>query len=413
MAMNQDIRRLEHWGTDYFKNGLLQKKEKLLSYNKKQIPIGTKRNGKPYMIDVSEAFRAIYVGATRSGKTFLLRGMSDRMKLAGWDIVYLNDIKNEFFTSSQPVQDKFKKLLLDGERPQGSKVISLRPTFFKKFFPELPEGNLWYSPNIAEMSKADFLTLLDADAQTSAQQVILEIVYDQLWKKSDADKKSLNFSMIDGIISEIKEISSQQKRAMTFKFRPLAESKFYEPEHAINVVNALKRGYSFAVNMEGFENFSGTFNYPSVVMGILLRKVIEARRAKQIRPLYIVFDEASRFIPNDRNPSVKRDVMESVDIDARFGISYGFATQEISKIPPEVVRQCRYIFLPHSVSVSIIKDALTMTGHIRNMQTGINDALRMKGRMKRFDWLVLDVVTGTKEIIRPLAPLSWHRETGE
>lgn len=412
MKESNSLKPLQELGSSYFRDGLFKREEKVMSYGK-QLTIGKKRTGAVYYLDLREACRMIIIGKTRSGKTWLLREMADRLKKIGYSMVFLPDVKDEFKSSKKPVQEKFRQFLLEGETPEPMNVVTLRPTFFKQIDRDgLPSDNYYYSISLGALSKADFNTLMNTSDMTAPQQIIMELIFERIAKQFK-ETGEFSFENIDRIIDEMTEINATQKTAMKFKFRPLKSSFFYEKKHQKNIIEIIKRGYHPAINMEGFDSFGGegSFRYPEVFVGMVLRMVINARRAKVIQPLFIMVDEASRFIPADKNPSCKRDFMESCDLDTRYNINYAYATQEIEKIPIQIVKQCRYIFVPHSADVGTIRNVLMMSGLVRNQQTATNDSIHLKGRLKRHEWIVFDLVSGTKEIVKPISPLSEHMET--
>lgn len=409
----QTLKYIKTFGNKYMNSIFDVEKDKEPVYGKKHIPIGRKKSGGIYYLDLEHACRILILGMTRSGKTFLLREMADRFNKAGYAVIFLPDVKDEFKSSRKPVQPQFYNLLLQGEVPRPMNVVTFRPTFFKAMDERLAKGNIWYSPHFANVTRADFMTLFNADSLTVNQQVMLELLYESI-RKNMNDEKDFNLDDIDTIIDDIADLTPASKTQMKFKFRPFKTSRFYEKQHMKSVVTAIQSGIVPAINMEGFDNFGkGNFSYPEVVFSIVLRAVINARRHKKIPPVWVIVDEASRFIPKDQNPSCKRVVMESVDLDTRYNVNYAFAVQEISKMPEEIVKQCRYMFIPYSADVGTIKECLTIAGLIRFTQTGVNEALRLKQSMKKYQWVIIDRTTGTKEIVSPLGPLSAHMLQGE
>ncbi len=411
MSSEGSLKYVRKFGSNYLKDSLFTVEEKKRTYGKKMIPIGTKRNGQVYYLDLSHACRILLIGMTRSGKTFSLRSMADRFRKSGYALLFLPDVKDEFRSSIRPVQQQFHHLLLKGEEPQGMPVITYRPTFFKTIGNKLPKDNIWYSPHFSNISKVDFMTLFRAESLTNNQQNMLEIIYEAL-QQQDADKFKLED--MDMIIDGLTEMATSSKVQMKFKFRPFKTSKFYEEEHIKSIVKTLQDGNAVAINMEGFDNYGkGGFAYPEVVFSIVLRAAINARRKKLIPPLWVIVDEASRFVPNDQNPSCKRVVTESVDVDSRYEINYAFAVQDITKLPEEVVKQCRYIMVPYSADVPTIKACMSLGGLIRYQQTAINDALKVKHSLKKFEWMIIDRTAGGYEIIKFLSPLSEHMLQGD
>ena len=406
---NESMKPLRELGNNYFKDNLFKEEEKIMKYGK-QLAIGRKRNGSIYYLDMREAARIVILGKTRSGKSFLIRAIADRIKKIGYSIVYLTDVKNEAFSSKEPVQEKFRHLLLDNEKPEGMRIVTLRPTFFKQIDRgSIPKANRYYSVNLGAMTKADFMTLMNAESMTQPQQIILEIIFEKM-----AGKENFSLEDINAVIDEINELNAAQKLAMRFKFRPLATSYFYEKEHEKNIIDMIRNDIAVAINMENFDQFGqGGFLYPEVFVSMVMRMVINARVKKVIPPMLLILDESSRFVPVDKNPCCKRDVMEAVDIYGRYGISMVFGVQEITKIPIQIVKQARFLCIPYSADVGTIRDCLIMSSMVRNIQSSSNDAIYLKKSLKKYEWLILDTINNTKEIVKITCPLSNHVETGD
>jgi hypothetical protein len=352
-----------------------------------------------------------------SGKTFFLRSMGDRIYKSGRDLIYLSDVKNEFYTSKEPVQSKFHSGLLDGETPMGIPVVSLRPTFFKTVMTSKPTDNFWYSIDVNKLSKADFMTMMNVEELTATQRIAMDVIFEELMKKMD-DGTRFSLEMVEEIIDEIKEMSSMQKNALKFKFRPLRDSKFIENDFERSIVALLQhpRRYVPAINMENFDSFGkGSFSFPEVILNVALREAILARRAGTIKPLWVIMDESSRFIGNRKQGSLKQNILESVDLDTRYHINYIFATQVIEDIPENILKQCKYIFIPATADVNTIKTVLVQTAMVKNQQVAPNRAMRLKQRMKKvkFSWVILNRMDGTMDLVTPLSPLSRHLETSQ
>lgn len=347
-----------------------------------------------------------------SGKTFFMRGIADRFTKSGYACMFLFDVKNEFISSREPVQKKFQNMLLPDEEPQGQKVVALRPTFFKTIGEGgLPENNFWFSPNILEMSKTDFFTLFRADQLPPVQQVALDLLYERLRVELKRNPR-MTFQGIVDLLETIEEIPKATQVSMGLKMRPLITSKFYEPEFIKDVPAVVARGWNVTVNMENFDHFSrSSYAYPDTTVSIILRRLIFERRRKKIPPIMIFCDEASRFIHNDRKTSFRDQMEESVDVDRRYGVSLCFAVQELPKFPGVILRQCRYVLVPYSANVQLIKETLDMIGVLGTQQNAGNEARRWKKRLRKFDWLVIDQMSGSFTIVQPLAPLSRHAET--
>ncbi len=200
---------IENFGTSYMKKSFLYEKILPYEYQKGKIPIGTDTLGNEFCLEWgSDAIRSIIIGKPGSGKTFLLRGIMDRLSKVplssnqiGFSIFIPSDIKDEFKSSLRPVQHKFKKMHLHGEMPSGQDIVCLRPSFFKSVNPKLPMDNSWISVDMSKMEEYDFMTLLNADKMREPQRVLIQNLYDRI-------KKEQNFSMdklseiLNGLIGE-------------------------------------------------------------------------------------------------------------------------------------------------------------------------------------------------------------------
>lgn len=233
-------------------------------------------------------------------------------------------------------------------------------------------------------------------------------------KYQESPDEDFSVELIEQIIDDIEELNTQQAISMKFKFRPLKTSFFHMPNYERNIVELMREGFVPSFNMENFENFGeGSFAFPDVVMSMVLREVIMARRRNQLRPVFVFFDESPRFIGKNKNTSIKFQVQESVQLDTRYRIFYCFATQNYADMPDSIRSNTKYVFLPRSAKTEDIKNALNETGMSRNVQTALNDSIKLKKRMERFpySWLIIDKMNSKMDIVTFSAPLSFHMET--
>jgi hypothetical protein len=453
-------------------------------------------------------------------------------------------------SSRKPLQDKFHRLLDRRESPKAQPVIALRPTFFGRMDGGVPpKDNHWYSINPLQLTQEDFFTLMNVHKMTPAQQTMMSLVFVRVRELWRGREESFDMASFCDVIDSMDDFTDQQKHYVKVRFQPLLDSGFYRPEFQRDLVGMLREGFIPTINMENFDSFSrqSSMNLPHAFLSICVRQVIFARRKKLIPPVFIMLDEASRFVPADSNPSCKHTVTESVDLDTRFGVNWClsgdtlistfrgdvflrdldssfdvvfaydfvsgevvvrsfvkslplvkrlfrvtlsdgrvvvasaehrffsfvgglvsevyvrdlkigdsilayeemlnsveivsiedvgeqecfdigvppeenfflsngilshncFATQQLNKTPPQIMSQCKYVFLPHNADVSDISFVLKEFGFSK-IQTANNDASRLKQRMGRFEWLVFDKNRMRYDVLLPVAPLSWHQET--
>ena len=416
-----------NFSNDFFKS-LFTFEEEKVEYSKRKIPIGIRKdNGKPFYIDLSETFRMVITGRTRTGKTFLMRAFADRLKKSGfYHTFFLPDTKNEFYSSFKPVQDKFRSGLLKGEVPFGYKILALRPTIFKNIdFGSVPRGNVYFSVGLDELSRSDFLTLLDAKNKTSKQRAILEVVFDKVESARNKGLK-VDFDIImhflDELLDEDKGVDESSIMALKSYFKPLVSSNFIDEKHFLDIISLMENdGFSFSLNVMGFE-YLKVNNIVNLFFMIVLSKLINARRKIDIfkdksnalsKPLFLFVDEAPRFIPVNAEPVGKNFLMESVDLDTRFGVYYVFATQELSKLPEKIINQSRYVLVPYTSNVEEFRYVMVKGGFASNVQVAKNEAIRLKNSMNKFEWVCFDMNLGSYVVFKSLSPLSYHVETSK
>ena len=407
---------IEAFGSPYMKDSFVKKTFLPYEYEKEKVPVGRTFEGNVFHLDLEHPIRCIIVGTPGSGKTFLIRTIMDRLtkiprglKKIGYSIFIPTDIKDEFKTSKRQVQKKFRHMNLKGEKPCGQNVITLRPTFFKLVNKRLPKDNHWVSVDMSKMEEYDFMTLLNVNKMTDPQKTLVQDLYGRI-------KKEPNFNMekLKDLVKNMVEFDERQINAMKNKLKPLFESEFGDSRYFRDIVKGINQGNIIALNMEDYDLFGkGSFLYPEVFVGMTLRNILIARRRGLVPPLFILVDEAGRFIPKDRNPSCKRDIMESDKRDRKYGVSYIYATQYFSDLPDEVKKTARYTFLPYNIDKKVLAETLKFTAMVHRgyWQNAENDAIQLIQKMKRRQWLVLDRDLKEKHIIDLIAPLSEHSET--
>lgn len=397
----------------FFKKVLFTKKQKHRVYSKSKVAFGTKENGSIFYLDTREAFRMLIVGQTRTGKSFTVRGLGDRLLRSGYAVVYLPDVKNEFKSSVKPLQKKFEKGILENEHPTGTNVMTFRPTFFKNVrgYNTLPEDNYWYTANLKDLSELDFMTMINADELTEPQRIAVKEIYEQIIKVEGV----VDLNIVNDIIENLEDFDERQKMSLRTKFLPLKYSYILEDDEikGLEFKDMINAGVVLALNMEGFDNISRDgAGLPQVYVSIWLRKLIELRRRRLITSIFIITDEASRFIPAQGDPSCKIEFLESIDIDTRYGINYIFATQSPTKVPENLINQCRYLLIPYNAEVETFKYLFKLSGVVTwSLNVYTQRCAQLKKSMKKYQWVIIDRNTNSYDIITSLSPLSYHEET--
>jgi len=412
----ESLNHLKNLGTDYFKNNLFKEEEVVVKYSHNYLAIGKTVDEKIFYLDLKQPVRMMFVAFTGAGKTFLMRGMMDRLSTTKRANVILTDIKDEFKYSIFPCQKKFHKLLLENEKPTGLNIAPFRPTYFQTFDDKLPKNNQWFSINIQDMTRADFMTLLDVESMNAVQQAVMEIIFQKFKERIESNPDNFDLSEFDEIIDDIEDMKKSTASSLKMRFAGLYNSKFYDKNFQRNVVKFIKHDWIPTYNLEGFENFGrkGGFKFTESLLNMELQKIINARRKNKIKPIFIWIDEGARFLAKGINSSFKFAVQESFEVDRRYNVNYAVATQDIDSMEDRMIKQCRYLFIGGSCDASTIRACLMSTGLTRNQQIAFNDSIRWKKKLRanKHSWLVIDTLVGRLDIVIPLAPLSKHAEAG-
>lgn len=414
-----NVQNMEVFGDIYTRKYLHEEKKIDVVYNKKMIQIARQKNGGVFYLDLNEPCRILIIGMNGSGKTWFSREILNRLKKAGMSIFIPTDIKDEFYSNAKPLQPKFHKLLLPGEEPRKEKIIVLRPTFFKQSMPELKEGtnNTWYSPDLTQMNKDDFLTFFNIEDLKAPQKACLEFLYSKFtaYVKHSADK--FTFDMFNEWIEEMPAVNSSTKNSMVLRFMSLHDAHFYEPEHRINLAQKIKEGYTISMNLEGYETFlKGNFLYVHGIIGMTIRELIAARRLKLIPRLMNLLEESPRFIANTMpSSSVKKIAEESYDVDRRYGVDWMTITQDISQMSEKIINQSRYLFVPANIPLDPFCQCFTSFGMANSSQNARTEAMRLHKQMShpKHEWMIFDRNTRRATVVTPLAPLCEHAEAVE
>lgn len=423
MKFNLGIDVLRNVGSEYLIRNLLEEEEKVYieKYDPKRIPIGRTIDKKILFLRFDDATVVTIFGARGVGKTFFLRNLMDRLYKADYDIAILTDIKNEFFTSAiKPVQEKFRKTLINGEKVGTTPVATIKPYFFTTVSGEgqLPQFNLWGSCDMRDVIKADFFEFMNYGSLTMIQQIELEKLYDQIEEMGGLKK----IEDVDMLIESREDLDTTTKYSLLRRVYRLKKSKFFDVEHVVNPVELMTspERYVPCLNLEGYQSFGSTTNesnvgnYPRAMVGMWLNMIRRARVKGMIKPLWFFIDEASRFCNSKTFSNVRAHVEENVDVDRRYNISLIGAWQSYYDVPEKILRQAKYMLFPNNIATEILQEGLKDAGLLdvsSQQKTIVNRIKREMLRFSKHSWLLIDRNRQEYIIFEPLCPLSWHSET--
>lgn len=412
----------------YLKNALFKPKEEIFTgYHRSALPIAFRRDyyrkeydmKSLYKIDLSEAFRMLFVAKTRTGKSFWIRAMVDRLKKAGFCIVYLTDVKNEYDTSIRPLQAKFASKLIRGEKPEGTKLKVFKPTFFQYLEGDarlLPAGQEWCSMDLSKLQPRDFSTMLKFLGLTQQQ---IDGMERALYEAKQRGFIIKGWEDFENILNDADYIqNSGQILTKLFKIQ------YYNPfdvNHRINPSEYLAQGYTLVLNLQYYDNLERSNGFMQVTVANWMRNIKDARKSKKIPPVVFIVDETPRFCSSGVGDGAgvtsdtvsKFEIMESVDTDTAYDINWVFAGQDIVSIPERVVKQCRYIMIPQNIAFETAKSAMKIANleNVEVKSTQFNELRRLLSPMKQRDWMVLDTNMKSYIYVTSLAPLTEVKET--
>lgn len=270
--------------------------EEEFKYSKNKITIGVSSFDNLVFVDFSEAQRIIILGGTGSGKTYLLLTMISRY-LQNEENLFIDpcDVKNEMACINEPVQSRFRKYLLQGEKPQGFNIKIYRPVFFDKLLGTNYKEQVHCQIRLSDLDAHDFSYILGLDTETVVESIV--DIYEQM-------EEDDNFT-IERLITLIKNdsiITPIQKRRVVRIINTLLKYHVIGDEYdRIDIVEDLNNGISPIINFQGIDTVSQKFrNFSTIFVDLVLRHLI---RAKQ-----------KRLIPLDKKIFIKLDESELLSI---------------------------------------------------------------------------------------------------
>lgn len=395
-------------------------KKREMHFNRKWIKLGIiakpsdsdyRKDANDYMLSTDAAFRALMLGAAGSGKTMTMQGMATRMHYSGFACVFLTDIKDEMKVAANPAAGaKIVQVLEEnGDVPMALPVKVYRPLFFSKFFREsVPKDNHSLQLAYRDLNLSELLTLLGlADDSKRNQRDIITNHY----KKADS-LEELREIVNKKVTGSNKSIADSITRALD----PLIELAALGKEPVGDFVEDMKAGLVPVLNVHKYERVGiGSATLPQVYVSVLLRKIVEAREHGAINRRIVLFiDEAPKFfVPGTLTFD---ELLKAVDLYRYLGIYLVFAAQTDDRIPPALVEQCRYIFLPFNAGAKTARRVLAAK---QNFMWHPDQIEQIDARMRRMkidfatgmrQWALVDADRKSADIFWALPALSSHAE---
>ncbi len=402
-------------------------KKKVMAYSKDVLRIGKKRwdvyNLFPYriqktdlLLNIEQSWRKIILGQTGSGKSFLIRGIVDRFWKVSGSVIYISDVKGEIFSSKDPVQEKFRFNLKSGERPEGLPIKEYYPAYLNKKNPK-DDINIMQIP-LKDVSLEDLETCITGIKIRDTQKNLLQKCLTIEQKKRD--------SSIRGLIEEIKNTNffPTTKDALIIRLENLETSGVIgETYEEMNIVTDLKNRDIPVLNLLGYGAMK---NITQFYVGYLIRKIINAK-AEGLLPknkkLLLVLDELADFCPANKDMVSRTEIEELFRKGRAFNIYVLCATQHLSMISDQVVKEIDGCFMPNISYLDkeelkyVVKTKIRPDMNPHDVPERVPNILRRDickiHKDGRRDWFYADFKNRKFYVFSPYSPLSAHFQEAE
>jgi len=273
-------------------------------------------------------------GSTGSGKSYTVGVIIEEFLKLGYPVIIF-DAHGEYSTLSTPNDEKeeveeLKKL---GLEPMSLKTMVYHPSKITVGLEDL---------DIDAISEVTRMSPIMADLLYLAFKHIDKTDYtlEDTFKENNRDK-----AWIDKLVRAVNKAAARWKFdkktliAIRRRIETLKELSIFGQKLDINKI--VKKSTATIIDISyGLTEYEKT-----VYVGILIKKLFEARRKKQIPPLLIVVEESHTFAPQDRETYSKTMMRKIAREGRKFGIGIGIISQRIVGLDKDVISQCGTKFI--------------------------------------------------------------------
>ena len=382
----------------------------------KEIPIGFDSHGELVTINFNQTNRILVLGASGSGKSFLVRGVMNRAYLAGLSPIIF-DPAPEFYTSREPVQQQFRNKLLPIEYPRPFPVSLYYPFFLHKFVGlDLPKQQL-FQMNIGSLNASDLFPLLDYDKLPLRSQLEVNDLVSELLNKKTRFK---SLAQLQRYL--MKKIKTRQTLSLLSKqVQNIRNLEVMGPRYPFpNFIEDIRNRKIIDINLYGWRQVDFK-RFVSIYISVILRRLMNWQEQKIIKPLphlLLIFDEAHELVPKKGNRQIqtaKTEIEKIAQMSRKYNTSAIFITQHPETISPIVIGQCNEIFINNTIDFSLVRDAIkNWTRQYYENPWELSNMVRdIYFDIPKYGWLLIKRgATNITIIKKTLAPLSKHRTEG-
>ncbi|MBW6452076.1 MAG: DUF87 domain-containing protein [DPANN group archaeon] len=373
----------------------------------------------PVLFDLSRPHILGLFGKRGQGKSYTMGNLIEelmlfpdniRRNLAGVVI----DTMGIYWSMKYP-NDRDSELLSEwGLKPRAFDINLMIPFGHKKLFEDdnVPFDSI-FSFKPSELNTSDWALSFNIELDTEMG-ILLQRVMKQILGTG-------NYS-IDDIIEVIKDEDAEKltKENLINRFIVADEWGIFNQDGS-NIHSIVKPGKVTVIDVSHFSQASGGWSVKSLVVGLLSRKILDARiKARRMEeeesleggsgeghmPITWMFiDEAHEFLPMVGTTAASLPLLQWVKVGREPGVSLVLATQMPNKLHQEAISQCDLV-LTHRLTSSKDIDALTQVMQ-SYMKYGIENYFDTLPKVKGAA-LVLDDNSEKLIPVRVRPRMSWH-----
>ncbi len=373
----------------------------------------------PVLVDLSRPHILGLFGKRGQGKSYSMGNLIEELLLFPDNIKrnlggVVIDTMGIYWSMKYPNERDIELLSQWNLKPRSFEINLMIPFGHRKQFSDdnVPFDTT-FSLKPSELNTSDWALSFSIDLDTEMG-ILLQRVMKQIYGSG-------NYSIKD-ILDVVKAENAEKlaKEGLINRFT-IAEDWGLFSQEGSSIHSIVKPGKVTVIDISHFTQASGGWSVKSLVVGLLARKILDARiKARRMEeeetleggsaeghmPITWMFiDEAHEFLPMDGTTAASLPLLQWVKIGREPGVSLVLATQMPNKLHQEAISQCDLV-ITHRLTSSKDIDSLSQVMQ-SYMKYGIDSYFDMLPKVKGAA-LVLDDNSEKLIPVRVRPRLSWH-----
>lgn len=405
---------------DYGRNDAIRK---ALQQFKTTVQQRRPQDNREHWIDRSQSDLAFIAGERGSGKSFILRAMTDRSAKSGEKHLMV-DMENEYYSSNhgKGIQKKLMMLRPNEER-QNIDTMVLMPEFIYKARERRDMKDrgydvmkrFMYDFNILDANDIQFLLVSKfgdhADFDSFANRLNEKIENEGI--RSWSDIKDLAMGMQDESEFTYNRRGTQIKNYIENNYEAW-DFLGNEPDKRINLKHVFNKYNKVALVLHDGGALNEALKMPELYVSFTIKKIRNLKDRNEIKgKLRVDLEESHTTIPANTKPNKppsKKQIRRLIKQDRKRGLSLNYASQEPTDVQSKnFLSQTTHFFIPQNIRPRPRKLLLKEADQWRSGDRQRNKWEIIFEAMDEHQWLAINVDRGTWHIVQPASPLSKHR----